>query len=121
MGTVVKRSPLRSISKRRRGELPARRALVARVIHRDRSQCQFARYWLHAGRLGDPFADARPCRYPLDVHEIIPRSAWAGGWLDDTNCVVLCRAHHEWVGDHPDHAHAIGLHGWSWEKPNGAR
>lgn len=57
------------------------------------------------------------CNGPLDVHEIIPRSAWRAGYLVIDNCILICRAHHDWVGDYPDEAHERGLHGYSWERP----
>lgn len=109
----MKRSPLRRISKRRARLLPARRELVGRIHARD-VVCQLPRYLLRAHRLHEGFE--HQCRRPLDVHEIIPRSAWRDGWLDDTNCVLVCRAAHDWIGDHPDEAHEIGLHGYSHER-----
>lgn len=56
------------------------------------------------------------CSGPLDVHEIIPRSAWRRGYLDVDNCIVVCRGHHDWIGDNPGAAHDVGLHGYSWER-----
>lgn len=110
----MKRSPLRRVSKKRQAQLPARRELIDRIHARD-VVCQFPRYLLRAHLLTDGF-DPGPCRYPLDVHEIIPRSAWRDGWLHDTNCVLVCRAHHEWIDNYPDEAHEIGLHGYSHER-----
>lgn len=57
------------------------------------------------------------CDGRLDVHEVIPRSAWPGGHLVLSNTKALCRAHHTWVGEHQEAAHDLGLHGWSWERP----
>lgn len=95
---------LRQKSKKRQDEDAARQALCKRVRARDRT-CQAK------GKL------PHRCSGPLDVHEIIPRSAWRKGYLVDDNCILICRTAHDWVGDNPDAAHLIGLHGYSWERP----
>jgi peptidoglycan/xylan/chitin deacetylase (PgdA/CDA1 family) len=59
------------------------------------------------------------CEGPLDVHEVIPRSAWRAGYLIRSNCLLICRAHHDWIHDNPDAAHELGLHGYSWERTDG--
>lgn len=33
----------------------------------------------------------------MDVHERIPRSKWAAGYLDVDNCLLVCRAHHDQI------------------------
>lgn len=86
----------------------ARRDAVKRVVwRRDRGECQAK----------DRVPDVR-CSGPKDPHEIIPRSAWSKGYLEVDNVITICRAHHDWVGDHPDLAHDVGLHGYSWERPD---
>lgn len=55
----------------------------------------------------------------LDCHEIIPRSAWPSGYLVADNCVMVCRIAHQWIDLNPEKAHDIGLHGFSWERPDG--
>lgn len=97
---------LRAKSAKRQAEEQARRDLVRRVRDRDRT-CR-ARD-LAPGR----------CSGPLDVHEVIPRSAWRAGYLVDDNCLLVCREHHDWIGDFPDSAHGFGLHGYSWEVRDG--
>lgn len=57
------------------------------------------------------------CGGPLDPHEVIPRSVWPDGELVLENVMMVCRRHHEWIGDNPAHAHALNLHGFSWERP----
>lgn len=94
------------ISDRRRGEQTERERVRREVRRRDRS-CR-ARDLIPAVRCGGP----------LDVHEIIPRSAWRKGYLVVDNCVLICRAHHQWVDANPDEAHANGLHGYSFERPD---
>jgi hypothetical protein len=97
---------LRPKSQKRLDEDAERDAVKRRVRQRDGNQCQAK------GK-----APGR-CSGPTDVHEIIPRSAWKAGYLMDDNCIVICRAHHDWVGDYPDDAHDLGLHGYSWERPS---
>lgn len=104
---------MRVYSKKRDAQKPRRAAVVAQVLDRD-GGCQWSKACLHGGAL---HLTGLPCAGPLDVHEIIPRSAWAKGYLEPSNCIALCRAHHGWVGDHPTDAHAMGLHGYSWERP----
>lgn len=113
----MKRTPLSPMSKKRRRDLEARRQVI-RLVHERDEQCVFWPYvwgspaWVEGDLQGAPVT----CMEPLDVHEIIPRSAWSGGWLDPANCVLICRAHHQWVTEHPAEAHRIGLHGFSWER-----
>jgi hypothetical protein len=95
---------VRPVSKKRARKAAERRKVVAEVIYRDGS-CQAA------GRAPGP------CGGPLDVHEVIPRSAWADGYLEPSNCMVVCRSHHSWIDDHPKTAALIGLHGYSWDRP----
>lgn len=96
---------LRPVSKKREAEEAARREVRQIVRSRDR-----------ACRAKGAVPDVH-CNGPLDVHEVIPRSAWAKGYLVVDNCVLVCRAHHDWIDDNPDQAHELGLHGYSWEKP----
>ena len=110
---------MRPISEKRAGEQPARREVVRQALERDGYRCQF---WEHCDRAGvwTPFGPVPPlpCSATLDVHEVIPRSVWAKGHLELSNTVTLCRAHHDWVGDHPAAAHKLGLHGFSHERPD---
>lgn len=106
--TAIKRSakPIPQFSPSRRAEIPARSAVVEYVRRRDRNQCQ-AR---------DRVPHVR-CSGPLDAHEVIPRSAWRLGYLDPTNVMMICRSHHRWIDANPEPAHALLLHGFSWERP----
>ena len=107
--TPLKRAtkPIARFSERRESEREARAVVVALVRRRDKV-CQG----------GAVHALARvPCEGPLDCHEIIARSAWSAGYLEPSNCVLLCRASHMHVTTHPHFGHAIGLVKWSWERP----
>lgn len=107
----MKRSRLRPVSRKKRDTFAARTKVIIRVHERDIT-CRFEH---HCTMLGYSALDT-VCSGPLDVHEIIPRSVYPGAELDVDNCVLLCRRHHEFVGDHPDIAHILGLHGFSWER-----
>lgn len=104
--TPLKRyTRIRVRSAKRERETQQRRDLVQRVLDRDKRQCRAARA-----------VPEISCRGPLDVHEIVPRSAWSAGYLVESNCIIVCRAHHDWIGEHPAEAHGYGLHGFSWER-----
>lgn len=96
---------LRPMSKKRARSRPQRRKVVAAVFERDQHRCR--------ARTSVPSVT---CAGPLDPHEIIPRSAWAAGEFEVGNIIAVCRAHHDWIGDHPTSAHELGLHGYSWER-----
>jgi hypothetical protein len=96
---------MRQMSARREAEQAERKRVVAAAKRRDGYSC--------VGRHRVP--EVR-CGGPLDAHEIIPRSAWRGGYLVLDNVATVCRNHHDWIDDHPDDAHAVGLHGYSYER-----
>lgn len=93
---------IRQESKKHKNDRAERDMIVRLVRSRDRT-CQAA------------FAPGH-CAGPLDVHEVIPRSAWRKGYLVVENCKLVCRRHHDWIGENPDEAHTLGLHGFSWER-----
>lgn len=99
-----KRPGLAFMSERRRGEMAERREVCAAVRLRDGFDCRAK------GLLPGP------CGGLLDVHEIIPRSAWPAGWLVVANCVAVCRQHHQWIDNHPAEAAAAGFHGFSFDR-----
>lgn len=127
--TELKRGRRRipSRSEKALAKLPERARVVDEAFDRDRGQCRaviLVREHLMGRSPATPDVDevmlalrAISCRGRLDPHEIIPRSAWAAGELVVENVVMICRRHHDWVGDFPDAAHAVGLHGYSWERP----
>lgn len=112
----MKRSPLRSIGRKRRSKQTQRAAVVERVLNRDGHHCQAIVHYLN-GTTTIPSFIVIECNGPLDVHEIIPRSVWPDGELIEDNCVTVCRNHHQWIDSHPSHAHLIGLHDYSWSRP----
>lgn len=107
MGRLVKRRGwLAPRSQRALDALPERARVVDAAFERDRGYCQAER-----------LVPVVRCGGRLDPHEVIPRSAWAGGYLVVSNVLMVCRNHHDWIGDHPDAAHVLGLHGYSWNRP----
>ncbi len=50
-----------------------------------------------------------------DVHEIIRRSQ-GGSILDEENCMAVCRACHQRIGNYPKLAFDLGLAKHGWEK-----
>jgi len=113
----ARRTPIKRESDRHRAQRPTRTAVVARVFARDGWRCQFV---AHCALELEPFRHyLLPvlCHGRLDPHEIIPRSAWKLGYLVDMNVVTICRSHHHWIDDHPEQAHRIWLHGYSYERP----
>lgn len=99
--------PPKPISERRANERDERARVVALVVARDQT-CQAQA--VHA-------LAKVPCSGPLDCHERIPRSAWPGGYLEPSNVILVCRSAHDWIDNHPNGAHALGLHGYSHERP----
>lgn len=91
------------VSAKRAAQAEARRDLVMRVHARDRT-CRAA-----------PLLPGMACGGPLDVHELIQRSLWAGGYLVDENCILLCRTAHAWLHANPLLAQSMGLlvPGWA--------
>jgi hypothetical protein len=104
-GELRRTGNLPPMSKKRRDALPNRAAFRESVLNRDSFRCQ-------AATLVPDVA----CSGQLDVHEIIPRSAWPDGWLVADNCLTVCRAHHTWIGFHPRKAADLGLHAFSWDR-----
>ena len=92
-----------------------RAALVARLL-RERPTCQ-AGHVIGAHYAGLPIPTKRCATDPIwdrctrdsvDVHEILARSA-GGSILDESNLMCLCRRCHDWIGDNPKIALALGL------------
>lgn len=103
------RRPPKPVSERRRDERATREEVVAYVTARDDGKCQ-------AGPIHALVPGVR-CGGRLDPHERIPRSAWAKGYLVADNVLLVCEHAHRWIDHHPHGAHALGFHGFSWERP----
>lgn len=92
----MKRTPLRSRSKKQSAIYVQRRKLVAEMLEQFPwcARC----YWDRS----------------VDLHELKNRSQ-GGDLLDPEGIVTLCRRCHEWVTTHPQAAHDTGFTKWSWE------
>jgi hypothetical protein len=101
------RSPLARIGRKKAGKAGRRATVVEHIRNRDVS-CQFWNFvcanWMELEIV------APPCSGHLDVHEIVPRSVWPDGDLDENNCVLLCRVHHSWLDGDRYLAEQIGLY-----------
>lgn len=104
MGAAVIRSRLRRVSAKRARQRIDRQAVCELVRERDRT-CR-AEHLVEV-----------PCGGPLDVHELVPRSAWPAGYLVVENCILLCRQSHSFCHDNPRLARELGLLKSSWERP----
>lgn len=94
---------MRRVSKKRAAIQRDRQATVQAVLARDRG-CRAALL----------VPDVK-CWGPLDVHEILTR-ARGGSIIDEENCIVVCRRHHDWIGQWPARAAELGLTKHSWER-----
>lgn len=122
---MIRRSRrIASRSQRALDQLPLRARVVDAAFERDRGMCK-ADYIVRT--ITNCTAEQVQAVYQMklircggrmDPHEIIPRSAWPGGELVVANVVMICRRHHQWVDANPVLAHAVGLHGFSWERPD---
>lgn len=101
----MKRGRLNPVSRKRAAEANERAAVRERTLSRAGFRCEA------------PGAFGIRCHGVLDVHETYPRGPNPGSHLDPTATMVLCRAHHRYVTDHPQEAHDAGLRRWSWERP----
>jgi hypothetical protein len=92
---MLRRTPLRPVSPRRRAAEPARRRCIAAVRKRSQGFCE--------GRVAGVCTGTA-----TDVHEILLRSQ-GGSVTDPANCLDLCRACHSYAHAHPAIACELGL------------
>ncbi len=96
----MKRTRLRPISRKRAAERPARAAVWAAVLERDRRCALAPASYTHPGAVP-------ACSGPLTPHHL--RKASQGGGSTERNLVVCCTLHQVWIEDYPDDAYALGL------------
>lgn len=108
------RTRLRPVSTKRAEQAEARSKVIEQTLDRAGRKCQAKDLVPHI-TCGSPFRD----RPKLETHEVIPRDVYPNAHLDVENTVALCQLHHDWVTEHPTDAHAVGLHGYSWERTDG--
>lgn len=100
---------MRYRSKKKEAEYRLRRPLVKRLLE-ERPWCEacpvFAEY--------DGKTTYRR-NASQDVHEILRRSQ-GGSILDEQNCMTVCRACHQRIGNYPQLAFDLGLARESWRE-----
>lgn len=100
---ISRRTAIRSkgrpkpVSQKRQDRAQERRDVIDLVHRRDRT-CQAVGLFAH------------DCSGASDVHEVIPRSAWAEGIYEPANCIYLCRRSHDLVTNRTTSAVELGLH-----------
>lgn len=87
----MKRSRINKVSKRKRREIAARAKLRPQVIDRAGGLCEID----GCSNLG------------TDMHEILTR-ARGGSATDPVNILLVCRACHRWIHEHPAEALRLG-------------
>jgi hypothetical protein len=98
-GGRVKRTALRSRSKKREAAMRDRRKLVAEMLERY------------------PWCARCLWNRSVDLHELKNRSQ-GGDFLDPDQIVTVCRDCHHWIGANPLLAHEGGWTYWSHEAPD---
>lgn len=103
---MKRRKWIRPRSARSIERAPERHQVRMAALTRDRDRCR-----------AEKLVPEIRCGGQLDPHEVVPRSAWAEGQYVLSNVLMVCRRHHDWIGDNPAAAHEVGLHKFSWERP----
>lgn len=98
---LVRKTPLRAVSKKRSAGRGLRKKVREEVLDRDKFACQANIYGLCS-------------RHATDVHEILTRGR-GGSIYDVGNCLSLCRSCHSFITEHPAWAeeHGFMLPAWS--------
>jgi hypothetical protein len=102
--------PLAPRSKKRAAIAPLRAQLVERLLL-ERPLCEACLLIVTLGPI-------RCTVISVDVHERLARSA-GGSILDEDNCVTTCRWGHDWIGNHPNEATALGIRTSRYNRPRG--
>jgi hypothetical protein len=96
--------PIKRVSAKKAKASSAEAKVKKRVLARD-GGCVARRFQgLDFGRVVVP-----ACFGGLEKHELVKRSHWTSGALDENNCVILCHGHNRWVEDWPVEAAELGL------------
>ena len=104
---IARSGPLRPRSPRKAARYAAIADACRTALDRDHHRCR--------GLGVIPGHDR--CWGPLDPQHVIPQGVRPDLAADPANIIALCRAAHEWVGDHPNAAERLGLHGRAWDSP----
>ena len=101
-GELKRTGELRARSPRKRERYASIAEACGAAIERDGGRCQ-ARLLVPEIRCGGK----------LDPQHVIPQGVRKDLAAEPANIVGCCRRHHDWIGDHPIDARALGLHGHS--------
>src|SRR5439155_1411110 len=97
----ISRKPRKSL----KAKLDPKLAIWTKAVkERDSNQCQAQRF---SGRNAYEFTGLR-CFGPLDAHHMFTRGRRPDKKYDVDAGIALCRVHHDWVGNHPIEAEALG-------------
>lgn len=100
---------LNQVSAKRKAENQKRERAKQVVRERARGRCEALTL------AGSVEPTMRYCAGPWDFHEVLTR-ARGGSISDPENILHVCRRHHDWITDHPQEAHDLGLVAHSWEE-----
>lgn len=105
-GAKTGSAPARGAPLRSRSRKPSRVAHFAAVADACRTALE-----RDGGCLAAVLVPEVRCWGKLDPQHVIPQGVRRDLAADPENIVGCCRGHHEWIGDHPEAARALGLHG----------
>lgn len=118
-GPLKRKTPLRSVSKKRQSQQAARRKLVQEQLAL-RPKCEAGEpiYVHYQTNFGYEYARERrktdQCYgRATDIHEPLTR-ARGGSITDVENTISVCRRCHDWIHAHPEIATDLGLLKHSW-------
>ncbi len=113
-GPLKRKTPLRSVSKKRQKLQGQRRKLVAEQLA-VRPRCEAGElihlyYVDHFGRAfaWEKFKTDRCRQHSTDIHEPLTR-ARGGSITDPANTIAVCRRCHDWIHANPAAAQDLGL------------
>lgn len=119
-GPLKRRTPLRSVSKKRQQVSGERRAMVREQLEaRPRCEAGEPIYMYYINNFGGEFARQRSrtdrCQgRATDIHEPLMRSR-GGSIVDPENTIAVCRRCHSWIHANPDASVSMGLLRHSWD------
>ena len=119
-GPLKRRTPLRSMSKKRQAVAGQRRRMVREQLEaRPRCEAGEPIYMHYVNSFGTEFARERRrtdrCQgRATDIHEPLMRSR-GGSIVDPANTVAVCRRCHDWIHANPDVSVSLGLLKNSWD------
>lgn len=100
-GSLLRRTAIRKVSKKRTAENRVRAQVIARLGAERGPDCELAIPGVCTGRW-------------QHGHEILSR-ARGGSITDEANILLACDGCNGWVADNPFEASVLGLSKWSWE------